>query len=71
MEVELTKLVLEDVKIKLKEPLKEAEVEKAIEASALEQIMVLSVETNASHSSTSESVARITMSNGGVDNLAS
>ncbi|KAK7382334.1 hypothetical protein VNO80_01185 [Phaseolus coccineus] len=47
---------------KLKEPLKEAEVEKAIEASALEQIMVLSVETNASHSSTSEFVARITIS---------
>lgn len=63
MEAVVTKLVLEDAEMKLKAALKEAEVAKAAEASALDQIRVLSMSTtNASRSSTSESGARITIS---------
>lgn len=62
METEITKLVLENAEIKLKEALEEAEAAKAAEASALDQIRILSVKTDASHSSTSESGARITLS---------
>ncbi|KAK7371906.1 hypothetical protein VNO80_05273 [Phaseolus coccineus] len=62
MEAVVTKLVLEDAEIKLKAALQEAEVAKAAEASALDQIRVLSVGTSASLSSSSESGARITIS---------
>lgn len=63
MEAEVTKLVLEDAEIKLKEALEEAEEAKAAEASALDQIRVLSASTSdAAHSSTSESGAKITIS---------
>ncbi|RDY08096.1 WEB family protein, partial [Mucuna pruriens] len=62
MEAAVTKLVLEDAEIKLKVALEEAEAAKAAEASALDQIRALSVRTSGSHSSTSESGARITIS---------
>lgn len=62
MEAEITKLVLENAEIKLKEALEEAEAAKAAEASALDQIRILSVKTRDAHSSTSESGARITIS---------
>ncbi|CAJ1971523.1 unnamed protein product [Sphenostylis stenocarpa] len=58
----VTKLVLEDAEIKLKVALEEAEAAKAAEASALDQIKVLSVSMGASHSSTSESGAKIEIS---------
>ncbi|XP_047176137.1 WEB family protein At5g55860-like [Vigna umbellata] len=62
MEAVVTKLVLEDAEIKLKAALQEVEVAKTAEASALEQIRVLSVRTSDSGSSTCESGARITIS---------
>ncbi|KAL2316637.1 hypothetical protein Fmac_030513 [Flemingia macrophylla] len=70
MEAEVTKLVLEDAEIKLKVALDEAEAAKAAEASALDQIRVLSVRTSdVAHSSTSESGAKITISREEFENL--
>ncbi|KHN23835.1 WEB family protein [Glycine soja] len=62
MEDAVTKLVLEDAETKLKGVLEEVEAAKAAEASALDQIKVLSMRTSPSHSSTSEPGARITIS---------
>ncbi|KAJ7960956.1 WEB family protein [Quillaja saponaria] len=61
-EAEVTSLTLEEAEKKLRVALEEAEEAKAAEASALDQIKVLSERTNAARASTSESGAKITIS---------
>ncbi|KHN43903.1 WEB family protein [Glycine soja] len=62
MEAAVTKLVLEDAETKLRVAVEEVEAANAAEASALDQIKVLSMRTSPSHSSPSEPGARITIS---------
>nr|ACU18658.1 unknown [Glycine max] len=62
MEAAVTKLVLEDAETKLRVAVEEVEAVNTAEASALDQIKVLSMRTSPSHSSPSEPGARITIS---------
>ena len=62
MEAEVTKVVLQDAETTLRVAVEEVEAANAAEASALDQIKVLSMRTSPSHSSPSEPGARITIS---------